>query len=118
MPEVTAEHVKYFAERCRYWQREFGLTNWRLYVDQRGDESDLAWADGNDTALIFTVIISTEWNEPVTLEALNATAFHEIAHILLRPLVEFAEAHNSARDIECVEHAIIHRLSMAALGNA
>jgi len=118
MPEVTAEHLKYFAERCRYWQHEFGLTNWRLYVDQRGDESDMAWACGDDTALIFKVFISTTWNEPVTNEELNATAFHEIAHILLRPLVEFAEAHNSAQDIERVEHAIIHRMSNAALGTA
>ena len=118
MPEVTSEHVKYFAERCRYWQHQFGLTNWRLYVDQRDDSSDLAWADGDDSALIFKICISTEWNEPVTNEEINATAFHEIAHALLRPLVELAEAHNSAQDVERVEHAIIHRISNAALGSA
>ena len=118
MPEVTAEHLKYFADRCRYWQREFGLTNWRLYVDQRGDDTDMAWADGDDNALIFKVFISTDWNEPVTDKELDATAFHEVAHVLLRPLVEFAEAHNSAQDIERVEHAIIHRMSNAALGSA
>jgi len=118
MPEVTAEHVKYFAERCRYWQREFGLTSWRLYVDQHEDETSLASADGDDNALIFKVMLSTEWNEPVTQEALDATAFHEIAHVLLRPLVELAEAHGSERDIERIEHAVIHRLSDAALGNA
>lgn len=118
MPEVTAEHLEYFAERCRYWQHEFGLTNWRLYVEQRGDDTDMAWADGDDNALIFKVFLSTDWNEPVTERELDATAFHEVVHILLRPLVELAEAHNNDQDVGRVEHAIVHRLSNAALGSA
>lgn len=84
MYKITKEHFSYFKKRCEYWQEIFGLKNWELFFKQ-SDLGDNTMARLLPTleGYVTTVFIAKKSDWPVTREALDYNALHEICHLLL-----------------------------------
>ncbi len=92
--KTTAKHYKYFVSRCRYYQKELGLTGYNLDFLHE-DIAPFAYCHADIDAKACTVKLCTNWGEgkllPLTLYELDILAFHEVMHLRIADLVSAAQ---------------------------
>lgn len=117
---ITAENVKYFRLRMKYWQEKFNLRDWRITVcrarhnghewNVQVDDEGFSWVDRTAKYEIST----HRHGYAVTNGWLDKLACHEMMHLLLHPLkvqvAAYAEEEAGIDHEDCVsaEHAIIN----------
>jgi len=109
--KTTKKDFDYFKQRCRYWIKRFGLTDWRMDYDHDDTpeaKATCSWRVDSRTALIT---LGINWTiTPTNKSELNRTAFHEVCELLLAPLTVAEHGSNSATE---AAHAVIYRLAHA-----
>lgn len=109
---VSDEHVKQFAEYVRAWQVKLGLADWRINVSR-------ARAKGGVMAVVqkmdfeqrqATIRMGSDFGaEAVTDETLEATAVHELLHIMFCEVLELAKLKATQGDaLRSAEHRLIN----------
>jgi hypothetical protein len=96
---------KIFQEEGEYWQRFFGLFEWKIYYDYKNLKD--CWADVlmNHDGAIATIRLNKGWTGKEEIEV-RRCAFHEVCHLLLADLHGYCYH----KDSEELAHEIIRKL--------
>ena len=108
---ITPEHETEFAAYIVKWQALLNLHDWRIQrLDKpaKGAMADVAMSPQDKLA---------QWRlgkhfgtEAVTAHSLEATAVHELLHVLLAEYREIAVSKPSDEILQGAEHRVIHTL--------
>lgn len=111
MNETTPEHVEAFAGYIKKWQRLLNLDDWRIHKGRghaRGAMADMQIDAG---ARLATWRLGKHFGtEPVTEQTLEATAVHELLHVLLADLESAFEGKAAPEIVEAAGHRVINTL--------
>ena len=99
--EVTREEYEYFQKACSSYRQSFGLLDWDIYFfedDLSGDDemANISWCFTG-----HSVRITLSNKMPVSkdyLEILDNIARHEMIHLLLARIQEYAQRRNVIQD--------------------
>lgn len=103
---LTTEHRQAFAHYLTKWGELLGLRDWRVCLLEGTCPDAMADVQVRLGDRLARVRLGKTWGEPVTDEALESTALHELLHVLLEPLTA-ACASKNADWKESAEHAVI-----------
>lgn len=121
--KTTKNHFKIFIGECRKWILAFGLVDWKtVFYHEDWSESygeSLAWCKWDQDGRVCSICLNSNWqNEYFSEKILKTVAFHEVGHLLLGRLNNFAvERSATENDIDEEVHAIIRRLEFAVYDN-
>ena len=119
---TTPADATSFGRYVKKWQRMLSLGDWRMVVSTKRTTS-MADVKCDLAARLARLRFGASFGaEPVTPETIEATAVHELLHVLTYELKEFARANTSEEDIASAEHRLINTLEpllmrLAALEN-
>lgn len=106
MNELTPEHCAVFDRYVAKWQKILNLSDWRIErAGQRAKKNMAEVIFDNGARLASYRIGLTFGPTEATLAALEATALHELLHVLLHDLIEAEPA-----ALEGAEHRVINVL--------
>jgi hypothetical protein len=119
--ETTHEQFEFFRCELLKWLRVLGLTDWKVYFQHGGTESDNAFAEiAHEIWPYCDRVVNVRFAERapaygITDENIRQTAFHEACEVLLIRLYGMAGARWGVDPHEMLEekHAIIRRLENA-----
>jgi hypothetical protein len=113
--KTTAQHFAYFKKGVRLWVQRFGLVDWDLVIVHEENEN-MAWCSHNCQARAATIGLGDSWPRPVTEAELEATAVHEVAH-LLTARFEYLAMQRSLKETELDEEmeAVANRITAVIL---
>jgi len=108
---LTGVFPVYRAE-CLYWLDRFGLSDWEpvFRLEVLDDAIAMATTYSLSRKVFFSLATEVEDAEACGTAIEVACAFHEVCHVLLRPIIQMIE-------IEEAEHACINRLKGAFFEN-
>ena len=103
---LSDEENAYFDARALYWQDKLNLHDWRV---ERGSRKTAAMADVKIYVKdrLACYVTGNFGYQPPTPEKIDATALHEMLHVLLADLMHVME--NTEEDvlIRAAEHRVI-----------
>ena len=110
---VKVSDADAFALCVHRWQSALNLMDWRIERD--GRESKTAMAEINRFSLkdrLATYRIGADFGaRPVTAQSLEEIACHEVLHVFLCELIEFAKDKDGRpEDLESAEHRVVNTL--------
>jgi hypothetical protein len=91
------------------------LSNWEIDFRHGNCANDLAQVEFDHVSKQATFVLSSKWDidKPVTKDAIEQTALHEVCHILLARLIYLAELRCvQPGAIEEEEHEVIRNISL------
>ena len=111
--DVTEDEYKYFKERCKYYANMFNLMDWDFYffLEDLSDDSELANISWCFTGHSCRITFSTKMpGYDDYLHEIDKIARHEIIHLLLARLQEYAQRRNVYQDDidESIESLVRH----------
>jgi hypothetical protein len=114
---VTQSGRDAFALHIQKWQDALNLNDWRIQPSSKAaGKANMAEVYKLDLeARLATYRIGDDFGgTPVTDASLEDTALHEVLHVFLHELIEFAkDPASNASDIASAEHRVIHSLVRA-----
>ncbi len=114
--QTTKKDFSIFVERCKYWIKVFGLTEWEInFRHESGGKTmsdSFSWIITDNEGNQFTIIsLNTERERTPSAENLKEDARHEVLHLLLADLCNAGEERYVSRDqLHKAEHMVIRRL--------
>lgn len=118
--KTTPRDFEVFKENVVRWMRTFGLTDWQMEMQHKlmpnqGETVSVCartnW-DYCSRSVLFT--LNMAWIRPPLGQEIESVAFHEVAHLLLAPLVhEATNRYTTAALLDVQEEAIVLRLENA-----
>lgn len=111
---LTDNHLKLFEKLVFLWADYFGVTKrWEWYIRFEANAARLAGVNYKLSDRIAVVMLGNPYKDTRSLTAkeLNRCACHEVAHILLAPIADWAEE-GAPRGISIndIEYEIVHTL--------
>ena len=107
---TSAADAAAFGRYVKKWQRLLSLGDWRLIVSPKRSTS-MAEVKCELNARLGRLRFGKDFGaEPVTSETTEATAVHELLHVLACELKEHARANTSEEDIDSAEHRLINTI--------
>lgn len=112
---VTPAASDAFSMRMKHWQAELNLLDWRVERSPkqagRNTLAEVTSMSLKDRLAVYKLGADFGDTKPVTEHSLDEISCHEMCHILLCELIEFAKDKDSKpEDIDAVEHRVIHTL--------
>jgi predicted SprT family Zn-dependent metalloprotease len=109
--KTTKKHLKIFIEECLKWIDFFGLKGWEAEFKHKKSKDSYGGGYLWTNAMACEIYLSSSWPEKPTEKQVRNTAKHEIAHLLLRPVVGLAsEMYSYEGMVESREHEIINKI--------
>lgn len=106
---LNPEQREQFRSHLSRWQERLNLGDWRIPLSPRFAQKG-AMADVKISLPARTAVVklgSMGWNVP-TPHLLESTAVHELLHVLLSELIEFAkDPHITDDNLSSLEHRVI-----------
>ena len=114
---TTASDFLYFKEKCRYWRKFWGLTEFTIHYFHSNIDDNLAQAEVDSNNGLVTLRLAKEFHQDnPTKELLDRLAFHEVCHILLGRLSSIGQSRFiSENEHTEAEEAIVRRLENCVL---
>lgn len=111
MNETTPEHKSQFASYIYKWQDVLNLHDWRVEAGIKPATGAMADMSVDLSARLAVWRLGKSFGaEPVTDRTLNATACHEMLHVLLADLVAAVENKAAPELVAAAEHRVINTL--------
>ena len=113
---TTTKDFEIFAAEVVKWVHRFGLTEWQLEIEHAPLEDAGRYAELKASPGVLSVIfyLNTTWLRDPKPKEIEATAFHEVAHLLLMELTHAAgERYVSQTVVQKAEESIVIRLENA-----
>jgi hypothetical protein len=110
---VKVSDADAFAMMVHKWQSALNMLDWRIERDGTASKSDMAEVTRMSLKDRFaTYRIGEDFgNRPVTEQSVEEIACHEVLHVFLCELIEFAKGRGSLpEDIDSAEHRVVHTL--------
>lgn len=109
---VTPGAADAFAMCVHQWQDKLNLNDWRIVRSSKpAAKANMAEVNTLDLeARLATYRIGADFGAvPVTGQSIEEVACHEVLHVLLHELLEYAKRPD-ASDVASAEHRVIHTL--------
>jgi hypothetical protein len=109
----TPDDAMEFERYVKKWQVRLGLQDWRIVMSPKPAKGSLAeMANWDWRQRQVTCRLGPDWKStPVNSTTLEQTAVHELLHVLLYELIEYAkETRSSPDDLASVEHRVVNTL--------
>lgn len=117
---VTQSGRDAFAMYVHKWQDALNLNDWRIQPSAKpANKANMAEVFKIDLeARLATYRIGEDFGgTPVTADSIEDTALHEVLHVFLHELLEFAKAPGAnPADITSAEHRVIQTLVRVLVG--
>lgn len=117
---VTQSGRDAFAMYVHKWQDALNLNDWRIQPSAKAaNKANMAEVVKMDLeARLATYRIGDDFGgTPVTADSIEDTALHEVLHVFLYELLQFAQSPGSnPADIASAEHRVIHSLVRVLAG--
>ena len=115
---TTEEHFETFKRACQKWIDIFGLTEWTIYYEHKPAPGMFAQTVLNVQNAIATLRLAKEWPDdqvcPVTNEAVEENALHEVIHVLLGDLDRAGCSRSFDRsEMSSILERTVHRIEHA-----
>lgn len=111
MNETTPEHKAEFAGYIDLWQGRMNLKDWRIQPGMKPATGAMASMSIDAASHLAVWRIGKHFGtEPVTAQTLEATAVHELLHVLLADFALAIESKASDELIAAAEHRVINTL--------
>ena len=105
---VSPEDAILFDGFIAKWQAKLNLNDWRIERGVRPAKNAMASVEFDDPARLATYKLGDFGADAITPESLEATAVHELLHVVLHDLLEIVQARANAEVIEAAEHRVIN----------
>ena len=109
LPYLTSDQDAEFDLHIRVWQDRLGLLDWRIERG-RGNSAGAMSKVKCHYPDRLAVYKTGNWPQPVTTEALESTAIHELLHVMLSELTHVVSTNASSEIQYSVEHRIVNTL--------
>lgn len=87
--KTTKKDFEYFKERCAFWADVLGLHSWRIDYENGPLNNAYGRCSFNVDNHVVRIMLSNDWGEERVSESqLDATAQHEVLHVLIEPLLD------------------------------
>jgi hypothetical protein len=103
----SPEQALMFDGFVQKWQARLNLGDWRIERGKKPAVGAMADVSFNEPARLATYRLGDFGGESITPESLEATAVHELCHVLLHDLIAAADAR---QDVEAAEHRVVNVL--------
>ena len=112
---VTKKHFKIFKRACRKWLKKLGLADWLVYYSMSFEIEHYAEICTSRTERATTIYLCGRWPlaeiHPLNEKNLEASAKHEILHLLVADLADLArDRYSTEEEIDCAEESLVERL--------
>lgn len=109
---LTDADVERFWEALSKWQAKLGLLDWRIVRSPRRAKNAMAeMVNPSWVQRQVTCRVGLNWKSCQPTPAnIEATAVHELLHVMLKPLIELARNDASEDDLMNAQHAVINVL--------
>jgi hypothetical protein len=109
--ETTPEHAAKFAVYVADWQTKLNLNDWRIHQGSKPARGAMADMSIDVTSRLAVWRLGKHFGtELVTDQSLEATALHEVLHVLIADFALAVETKAADEVIESAEHRIINTL--------
>lgn len=102
----SADQRQEFAAYLDKWRNLLGLMDWRIHLRDETAPNVMADVEVLLSDRLARVRLGKYWSEPVTSFGLEATALHELLHVLLEDVTS-AHASKSLAWQQSAEHGVI-----------
>jgi hypothetical protein len=111
---LTEEQKLAFDEAVRRWQTTLGMVDWRLERSKKATRN-MAEVEIHHKDRLASYRIGDFGAAQITSETIEATALHEVLHVMLCELVNSAEYGIEGEALESAEHRVINALEKTLL---
>lgn len=111
MKRVTDATFKFFCRKCRYWLKQFGITDYTVYFWHHPikDGAAAVHIDNEGRGLTF---VFPKYAEDTARRSVDHSAIHEVAHAAVAKLVDVAkDRYATEKDIDDAEEAVVCRIT-------
>lgn len=112
MKQVTNALFKFFCRKCRYWLKQFGITDYTVYFSLEENIFDAAAEvriDSEGRGLTFVLPANLD---DTSRQSVDHSAIHEVAHACVAKLAEVAhDRYATKKEINDAEEAVVCRIT-------
>jgi hypothetical protein len=110
---VTNKHFDEFKREVNRWISLFGLSDWRIYFQQRNLPEMMAMCKHDSAHRVATMVLGRFWQDvKPSPEEIRRTALHEVAHLLCADFTTIALAkYKSQEEAMTAEESLVARLA-------
>ncbi len=110
MKNVSLPTFKFFCRKCRYWLKQFGITDYTVYYSQEAITSPAeVRVDSPGRGLTFVLPLELE---DTSRRSVDHSAIHEVSHACVAKLVDVAkDRYATEKDIDDAEEAVVCRIT-------
>jgi hypothetical protein len=114
---ISADDRETYRAFLLLWQEKLGLDDWRINLrDKKTPSALMADVECHHLARLANFRLGDSFGgTPVTAESLEATALHEMLHVLLHELVEQNTIGLEGDPLASAEHRVVHVLETLLL---
>ena len=112
MKQVTKATFKFFCRKCRYWLKQFGITDYTVYFSLEAVVHPTpaeVRVDSEGRGLTF--VLPTYLEDP-SHKSVDHSAIHEVAHAAVAKLAAVAhDRYATEKEIDDAEEAVVCRIT-------
>jgi hypothetical protein len=111
MKQVSNATYKFFCRKCRYWLKQFGITDYTVYfsLDKIQPTPAEVRVDSEGRGLTFVLPMELE---DTSRQSVDHSAIHEVAHAAVAKLTALAhDRYATEKDIDDAEEAVVCRIT-------
>ncbi len=112
MKKVTDATFKFYCRKCRYWLKQFGITDYTVFFwhdPMLKDASAEVRVDSKGRGLTFVLPHSLD---DTSRQSVDHSAIHEVAHACVAKLSEVAhDRYATEKEIDDAEEAVVCRIT-------
>jgi len=111
MKTVSEATFKFFCRKCRYWLKQFGITDYTVYFSQEflKDTAAEVRVDSDDRGLTFVL---PHRLEDTSRRSVDHSAIHEVAHACVAKLEDVAKARwSSEKEVDDAVEAVVCQIT-------
>jgi hypothetical protein len=111
MNNVSTPTFKFFCRKCRYWLKQFGITDYTVYfsLEEIKESAAEVRVDNEGRGLTFVL---PDVLDDTSRKSVDHSAIHEVAHAAVAKLVTLAhDRYATEKDIDDAEEALVCRIT-------
>ncbi len=112
MKSVTDATFKFFCRKCRYWLKQFGITDYTVYFwhdPMITDSAAEVRVDSEGRGLTFAL---PKFLDDTSRQAVDHSAIHEVAHACVAKFVAVAkDRYATEKEIDDAEEAVVCQIT-------
>ncbi len=111
MKQVSDATFKFYCRKCRYWLKQFGITDYTVYFWHHPIDDGAAAVHVDSAGRGLTFVLPKEL-EDTSRQSVDHSAIHEVAHAAVAKLTAVAhDRYATFKDIEDAEEALVCRIT-------